>query len=178
VNQVLDIPNAKHDIIIERTCSVWVICTRMPRSCGVERNKKAFCYLSPAPMSGLTAEARKRWQTLERNFPFGRWLSKVAMKDLWTSEVPGNLLGSGAKFWILSLICFRDVIIHSWWGRSRVKGKWNSHRLFEVESSWDSHKFLFRNYTISKPTLELLIPEENSGQHQWALGLNSNWMVN
>ena len=54
-------------------------------------NKKAFCYLLSPPVSGLTAEARKRLRTLEEFSELGDGF-KVAMRDL-DIRGAGNLLG-------------------------------------------------------------------------------------
>ena len=54
-------------------------------------NKKAFCYLLAPPTMGLTAEARKRLQTLEEFSELGDGF-KVAMRDL-DIRGAGNLLG-------------------------------------------------------------------------------------
>lgn len=55
-------------------------------------NKKAFCYLLAPPMGTLTAEARKRLQTLEQHSELGSGF-QIAMRDL-DIRGAGNLLGS------------------------------------------------------------------------------------
>src|SRR5690606_15386025 len=96
----LDIPNA-NTIIINRAHMFGLSDVHQMR-CRVGRsNKKAFCFLLTSPLSGLTAEARKRLQTLEEFSDLGDGF-KVAMKDL-DIRGAGNLLGAEQSGFITDL---------------------------------------------------------------------------
>ncbi|MEP1956197.1 MAG: transcription-repair coupling factor, partial [Algoriphagus sp.] len=96
----LDIPNA-NTIIINRAHMFGMSDLHQMRGRVGRSNKKAFCYLLTQPMSGLTAEARKRMQTLEEFSDLGDGF-KVAMKDL-DIRGAGNLLGAEQSGFITDL---------------------------------------------------------------------------
>jgi transcription-repair coupling factor (superfamily II helicase) len=86
----LDIPNA-NTIIINHSHMFGLADLHQMRGRVGRSNKKAFCYLLSPPVSGLTAEARKRLRTLEEFSELGDGF-KVAMRDL-DIRGAGNLLG-------------------------------------------------------------------------------------
>lgn len=86
----LDIPNA-NTIIINHAHMFGLSDLHQMRGRVGRSNKKAFCYLLSPPISGLTAEARKRLRTLEEFSELGDGF-KVAMRDL-DIRGAGNLLG-------------------------------------------------------------------------------------
>jgi transcription-repair coupling factor (superfamily II helicase) len=86
----LDIPNA-NTIIINHAHMFGLADLHQMRGRVGRSNKKAFCYLLSPPVSGLTAEARKRLRTLEEFSELGDGF-KVAMRDL-DIRGAGNLLG-------------------------------------------------------------------------------------
>ncbi|MDX5477624.1 MAG: transcription-repair coupling factor, partial [Cyclobacteriaceae bacterium] len=96
----LDIPNA-NTIIINRAHMFGLSDLHQMRGRVGRSNKKAFCYLLTTPTSGLTAEARKRLQTLEEFSDLGDGF-KVAMRDL-DIRGAGNLLGAEQSGFITDL---------------------------------------------------------------------------
>ena len=86
----LDIPNA-NTIIINHSHMFGLADLHQMRGRVGRSNKKAFCYLLSPPVSGLTAEARKRLRTLAEFSELGDGF-KVAMRDL-DIRGAGNLLG-------------------------------------------------------------------------------------
>ncbi|WP_460544685.1 transcription-repair coupling factor [Echinicola sediminis] len=96
----LDIPNA-NTIIINRAHMFGLSDLHQMRGRVGRSNKKAYCYLLTSPMSGLTAEARKRLQTLEEFSDLGDGF-KVAMRDL-DIRGAGNLLGAEQSGFITDL---------------------------------------------------------------------------
>ncbi|MCS7019139.1 MAG: transcription-repair coupling factor [Cytophagales bacterium] len=87
----LDIPNA-NTIIINRAHTYGLSDLHQMRGRVGRSNRKAFCYLLTPLMSGLTADARKRLQTLEEFSDLGDGF-KVAMRDL-DIRGAGDLLGA------------------------------------------------------------------------------------
>lgn len=87
----LDIPNA-NTIIINRAHMFGLSDLHQMRGRVGRSNKKAFCYMLTPPLAGLTNEARKRMQTIEKFSDLGDGF-KVAMRDL-DIRGAGNLLGS------------------------------------------------------------------------------------
>jgi transcription-repair coupling factor (superfamily II helicase) len=96
----LDIPNA-NTIIINRAHMFGLSDLHQMRGRVGRSNKKAFCYLLTTPTTGLTAEARKRLQTLEEFSDLGDGF-KVAMRDL-DIRGAGNLLGAEQSGFITDL---------------------------------------------------------------------------
>lgn len=87
----LDIPNA-NTIIINNAHQFGMSDLHQLRGRVGRSNKKAFCYLFCPPMSTLTADARKRLETLEEFSDLGSGFS-IAMRDL-DIRGAGNLLGA------------------------------------------------------------------------------------
>jgi len=87
----LDIPNA-NTIIINQAHFFGLSDLHQMRGRVGRSNRKAFCYLLTPPPSVLTADARKRLQTLEDFSDLGEGF-KIAMRDL-DIRGAGNLLGA------------------------------------------------------------------------------------
>ena len=96
----LDIPNA-NTIIINRAHTFGLSDLHQMRGRVGRSNKKAFCYLLTPPSSGLSADSRKRLQTLEEFTDLGDGI-KVAMRDL-DIRGAGNLLGAEQSGFITDL---------------------------------------------------------------------------
>ena len=90
VESGLDIPNA-NTMIINHAHMFGLSDLHQMRGRVGRSNKKAFCYLLSPPTIGLSAEARKRLNTLEEFSELGDGF-KVAMRDL-DIRGAGNLLG-------------------------------------------------------------------------------------
>lgn len=86
----LDIPNA-NTMIINNANQFGMSDLHQLRGRVGRSNKKAFCYLFSPPLSTLTADARKRLQTLEDFSELGSGFN-IAMRDL-DIRGAGNLLG-------------------------------------------------------------------------------------
>lgn len=91
VESGVDIPNA-NTIIINNAHHFGLSDLHQLRGRVGRSNKKAFCYLLAPPVSTLTAEARKRLQTLEQHSELGSGF-QIAMRDL-DIRGAGNLLGA------------------------------------------------------------------------------------
>lgn len=87
----LDIPNA-NTILINNAHHFGLSDLHQMRGRVGRSNRKAFCYLLTPPPSVLTADARKRLQTLEDFSDLGEGF-KIAMRDL-DIRGAGNLLGA------------------------------------------------------------------------------------
>lgn len=87
----LDIPNA-NTILINNAHYFGLSDLHQMRGRVGRSNRKAFCYLLTPPPSVLTADARKRLQTLEDFSDLGEGF-KIAMRDL-DIRGAGNLLGA------------------------------------------------------------------------------------
>ncbi len=87
----LDIPNA-NTILINNAHYFGLSDLHQMRGRVGRSNRKAFCYLLTPPPSVMTADARKRLQTLEDFSDLGEGF-KIAMRDL-DIRGAGNLLGS------------------------------------------------------------------------------------
>jgi transcription-repair coupling factor (superfamily II helicase) len=130
-------------------------------------NKKAFCYLLTSPLSGLTAEARKRLQTLEEFSDLGDGF-KVAMKDL-DIRGAGNLLGAEQSGFITDL---GFEMYHKILDEAVRELKENEFAaLFETDLE-EKVKVLVQDCTI-ETDLELLIPEGYVSNITERLGLYS-----
>jgi len=86
----LDIPNA-NTMIINNAHQFGMSDLHQLRGRVGRSNKKAYCYLFSPPITVLTAEARKRLQTLEEFSDLGSGFD-IAMRDL-DIRGAGNLLG-------------------------------------------------------------------------------------
>lgn len=162
----LDIPNA-NTIIINRAHMFGMSDLHQMRGRVGRSNKKAFCYLLTQPMSGLTAEARKRMQTLEEFSDLGDGF-KVAMKDL-DIRGAGNLLGAEQSGFITDL---GFEMYHKILDEAVQELKENEFAaLFETDLA-EKVKVLVQDCTI-ETDLELLIPEEYVGNISERLGLYS-----
>ncbi|MDG1276259.1 MAG: transcription-repair coupling factor [Algoriphagus sp.] len=162
----LDIPNA-NTILINRAHMFGLSDLHQMRGRVGRSNKKAFCYLLTSPMSGLTAEARKRLQTLEEFSDLGDGF-KVAMKDL-DIRGAGNLLGAEQSGFISDL---GFEMYHKILDEAVQELKENEFAaLFEVDLA-EKVKVLVQDCTI-ETDLELLIPEEYVGNISERLGLYS-----
>ena len=91
VESGVDIPNA-NTIIVNNAHHFGLSDLHQLRGRVGRSNKKAFCYLLAPPVSTLTAEARKRLQTLEQHSELGSGF-QIAMRDL-DIRGAGNLLGA------------------------------------------------------------------------------------
>lgn len=87
----LDIPNA-NTILINNAHYFGLSDLHQMRGRVGRSNTKAYCYLLTPPLSVLTADARKRLQTLEDFSDLGEGF-KIAMRDL-DIRGAGNLLGA------------------------------------------------------------------------------------
>lgn len=162
----LDIPNA-NTIIINRAHMFGLSDLHQMRGRVGRSNKKAFCYLLTSPMSGLTAEARKRLQTLEEFSDLGDGF-KVAMKDL-DIRGAGNLLGAEQSGFITDL---GFEMYHKILDEAVQELKENEFAaLFEIDLE-DKVKVLVQDCTI-ETDLELLIPEGYVTNISERLGLYS-----
>lgn len=162
----LDIPNA-NTIIINRAHMFGLSDLHQMRGRVGRSNKKAFCYLLTSPMSGLTADARKRLQTLEEFSDLGDGF-KVAMKDL-DIRGAGNLLGAEQSGFITDL---GFEMYHKILDEAVQELKENEFAaLFEVDLA-EKAKVLVQDCTI-ETDLELLIPENYVGNISERLGLYS-----
>jgi len=162
----LDIPNA-NTILINRAHMFGLSDLHQMRGRVGRSNKKAFCYLLTSPMSGLTAEARKRLQTLEEFSDLGDGF-KVAMKDL-DIRGAGNLLGAEQSGFITDL---GFEMYHKILDEAVQELKENEFAaLFEVDLV-EKVKVLVQDCTI-ETDLELLIPEEYVANISERLGLYS-----
>ncbi len=162
----LDIPNA-NTIIINRAHMFGLSDLHQMRGRVGRSNKKAFCYLLTSPMSGLTAEARKRLQTLEEFSDLGDGF-KVAMKDL-DIRGAGNLLGAEQSGFITDL---GFEMYHKILDEAVQELKENEFAaLFETDLT-EKVKVLVQDCTI-ETDLELLIPETYVSNISERLGLYS-----
>jgi len=162
----LDIPNA-NTIIINRAHMFGLSDLHQMRGRVGRSNKKAFCFLLTSPMSGLTAEARKRLQTLEEFSDLGDGF-KVAMKDL-DIRGAGNLLGAEQSGFITDL---GFEMYHKILDEAVQELKENEFAaLFEGDLA-EKVKVLVQDCTI-ETDLELLIPEAYVGNISERLGLYS-----
>ena len=162
----LDIPNA-NTIIINRAHMFGLSDLHQMRGRVGRSNKKAFCYLLTSPMSGLTAEARKRLQTLEEFSDLGDGF-KVAMKDL-DIRGAGNLLGAEQSGFITDL---GFEMYHKILDEAVQELKENEFAaLFEIDLE-EKVKVLVQDCTI-ETDLELLIPEGYVSNISERLGLYS-----
>jgi transcription-repair coupling factor (superfamily II helicase) len=162
----LDIPNA-NTIIINRAHMFGLSDLHQMRGRVGRSNKKAFCYLLTSPLSGLTAEARKRLQTLEEFSDLGDGF-KVAMKDL-DIRGAGNLLGAEQSGFITDL---GFEMYHKILDEAVQELKENEFAaLFETDLK-EKVKVLVKDCTI-ETDLELLIPEGYVSNISERLGLYS-----
>jgi len=162
----LDIPNA-NTIIINRAHMFGLSDLHQMRGRVGRSNKKAFCFLLTSPMSGLTAEARKRLQTLEEFSDLGDGF-KVAMKDL-DIRGAGNLLGAEQSGFITDL---GFEMYHKILDEAVQELKENEFAaLFEIDLE-EKVKVLVQDCTI-ETDLELLIPEVYVSNISERLGLYS-----
>ena len=162
----LDIPNA-NTIIINRANMFGLSDLHQMRGRVGRSNKKAFCYLLTSPLSGLTAEARKRLQTLEEFSDLGDGF-KVAMKDL-DIRGAGNLLGAEQSGFITDL---GFEMYHKILDEAVRELKENEFAaLFETDLE-EKVKILVQDCTI-ETDLELLIPEGYVSNITERLGLYS-----
>ncbi len=148
----LDIPNA-NTIIINRAHMFGLSDLHQMRGRVGRSNKKAFCYLLTTPTTGLTAEARKRLQTLEEFSDLGDGI-KVAMRDL-DIRGAGNLLGAEQSGFITDL---GFEMYHKILDEAVQELKENEFaELFEIDLK-EKVQVLVQDCVI-ETDLELLIPE-------------------
>lgn len=162
----LDIPNA-NTIIINRANMFGLSDLHQMRGRVGRSNKKAFCYLLTSPLSGLTAEARKRLQTLEEFSDLGDGF-KVAMKDL-DIRGAGNLLGAEQSGFITDL---GFEMYHKILDEAVRELKENEFAALFETNLQDTVKVLVQDCTI-ETDLELLIPDEYVNNISERLGLYS-----
>ena len=148
----LDIPNA-NTILINRAHMFGLSDLHQMRGRVGRSNKKAFCYLLTSPLSGLTAEARKRLQTLEEFSDLGDGF-KVAMKDL-DIRGAGNLLGAEQSGFITDL---GFEMYHKILDEAVQELKENEFAALFDEDLKEKVSVLVQDCTI-ETDLELLIPE-------------------
>lgn len=162
----LDIPNA-NTILINRAHMFGLSDLHQMRGRVGRSNKKAFCYLLTSPLSGLTAEARKRLQTLEEFSDLGDGF-KVAMKDL-DIRGAGNLLGAEQSGFITDL---GFEMYHKILDEAVQELKENEFAALFEEDLADKVAVLVQDCTI-ETDLELLIPEAYVSNISERLGLYS-----
>lgn len=162
----LDIPNA-NTILINRAHMFGLSDLHQMRGRVGRSNKKAFCYLLTSPLSGLTAEARKRLQTLEEFSDLGDGF-KVAMKDL-DIRGAGNLLGSEQSGFITDL---GFEMYHKILDEAVRELKENEFAALFEEDLKEKVSVLVQDCTI-ETDLELLIPESYVNNISERLGLYS-----
>jgi transcription-repair coupling factor (superfamily II helicase) len=162
VESGLDIPNA-NTMMINQAHMFGLSDVHQMRGRVGRSNRKAYCYLFTPPMSLLTADARKRLNTLEEFSDLGDGF-KVAMRDL-DIRGAGDLLGSEQSGFITDL------------------GFEAYHKILDEaiqELKETEFKALFANEIAIKPVLEdcvietdleLLIPETYIGNITERLGL-------
>ncbi|WP_200975452.1 transcription-repair coupling factor [Echinicola sp. 20G] len=149
----LDIPNA-NTIIINRAHMFGLSDLHQMRGRVGRSNKKAYCYLLTSPMSGLTAEARKRLQTLEEFSDLGDGF-KVAMRDL-DIRGAGNLLGAEQSGFITDL---GFEMYHKILDEAVQELKENEFAALFEEDLKEKVEILVQDCVI-ETDMELLIPEE------------------
>ncbi len=162
----LDIPNA-NTILINRAHMFGLSDLHQMRGRVGRSNKKAFCYLLTSPLSGLTAEARKRLQTLEEFSDLGDGF-KVAMKDL-DIRGAGNLLGAEQSGFITDL---GFEMYHKILDEAVQELKENEFADLFEEDLKEKVSVLVQDCTI-ETDLELLIPESYVSNISERLGLYS-----
>ena len=162
----LDIPNA-NTILINRAHMFGLSDLHQMRGRVGRSNKKAFCYLLTSPLSGLTAEARKRLQTLEEFSDLGDGF-KVAMKDL-DIRGAGNLLGAEQSGFITDL---GFEMYHKILDEAVQELKENEFAALFEEDLKEKVSVLVQDCTI-ETDLELLIPESYVSNISERLGLYS-----
>ena len=162
----LDIPNA-NTILINRAHMFGLSDLHQMRGRVGRSNKKAFCYLLTSPLSGLTAEARKRLQTLEEFSDLGDGF-KVAMKDL-DIRGAGNLLGAEQSGFITDL---GFEMYHKILDEAVQELKENEFAALFEEDLKGKVSVLVQDCTI-ETDLELLIPESYVSNISERLGLYS-----
>lgn len=162
----LDIPNS-NTIIINRAHMFGLSDLHQMRGRVGRSNKKAFCYLLTNPISGLTAEARKRLQTLEEFSDLGDGF-KVAMKDL-DIRGAGNLLGAEQSGFITDL---GFEMYHKILDEAVQELKENEFAALFENDLKEKVAILVQDCTI-ETDLELLIPEEYVSNISERLGLYS-----
>ncbi len=162
----LDIPNA-NTILINRAHMFGLSDLHQMRGRVGRSNKKAFCYLLTSPLSGLTAEARKRLQTLEEFSDLGDGF-KVAMKDL-DIRGAGNLLGAEQSGFITDL---GFEMYHKILDEAVQELKENEFAALFEEDLKEKVSVLVQDCTI-ETDLELLIPERYVSNISERLGLYS-----
>jgi len=162
VESGLDIPNA-NTIIINQAHMFGLSDVHQMRGRVGRSNRKAYCFLFTPPMSLLTADARKRLNTLEEFSELGDGF-KVAMRDL-DIRGAGDILGSEQSGFITDL------------------GFEAYHKILDEaiqELKETEFKSLFAHELSIKPILEdciietdleLLIPENYIGNITERLGL-------
>jgi transcription-repair coupling factor (superfamily II helicase) len=149
----LDIPNA-NTIIINHAHTFGLADLHQMRGRVGRSNKKAFCYLLSPPVSGLTAEARKRLRTLEEFSELGDGF-KVAMRDL-DIRGAGNLLGGEQSGFIndLGFETYHKILDEAVNELKESKFKY----LFEEDLEEKTN--LLAEDCIIETDFEMLIPEE------------------
>jgi len=162
----LDIPNA-NTILINRAHMFGLSDLHQMRGRVGRSNKKAFCFLLTSPLSGLTAEARKRLQTLEEFSDLGDGF-KVAMKDL-DIRGAGNLLGAEQSGFITDL---GFEMYHKILDEAVQELKETEFAALFEEDLKEKVTVLVQDCTI-ETDLELLIPEEYVSNISERLGLYS-----
>ena len=162
----LDIPNA-NTILINRAHMFGLSDLHQMRGRVGRSNKKAFCFLLTSPLSGLTAEARKRLQTLEEFSDLGDGF-KVAMKDL-DIRGAGNLLGAEQSGFITDL---GFEMYHKILDEAVQELKETEFAALFEEDLKEKVAVLVQDCTI-ETDLELLIPEEYVSNISERLGLYS-----
>ena len=162
----LDIPNA-NTILINRAHMFGLSDLHQMRGRVGRSNKKAFCFLLTSPLSGLTAEARKRLQTLEEFSDLGDGF-KVAMKDL-DIRGAGNLLGAEQSGFITDLVF---EMYHKILDEAVQELKETEFAALFEEDLKEKVAVLVQDCTI-ETDLELLIPEGYVSNISERLGLYS-----
>ena len=100
VENGIDIPNA-NTIIIDNAQNFGLSDLHQMRGRVGRGNRKAFCYLLAPPLTGLTADGRRRLEAIENFSELGSGI-QIAMQDL-DIRGAGNLLGAEQSGFIADL---------------------------------------------------------------------------
>jgi transcription-repair coupling factor (superfamily II helicase) len=162
VESGLDIPNA-NTIIINQAHMFGLSDVHQMRGRVGRSNKKAYCYLFTPPTNVLTADARKRLQTLEEFSDLGDGF-KVAMRDL-DIRGAGDLLGAEQSGFItdIGFEAYHKILDEAIQELKETEFK----ALFESELQLKPEL----EECVIETDLELLIPEKYVGNITERLGL-------
>ena len=152
VESGVDIPNV-NTIIVNNAHQFGLSDLHQLRGRVGRSNRKAFCYLLAPPMSTLTADSRKRLQTLEQHSELGSGF-QIAMRDL-DIRGAGNLLGGEQSGFMaeIGFEMYQKILDESIKELKRTEFK----ELFREEIARQDD---FVQDTTIDTDLEILIPDE------------------